>query len=65
MNIPPSETSVAAPGVFKGARLHGADMRYLRVHLAELNGSEATVSTRWPSGFDPAAHGVRVVSEGT
>ncbi|ONH22362.1 pentapeptide repeat-containing protein [Pseudofrankia asymbiotica] len=43
-----------------GAHLEGADLRFTDLTGAQLSGASADGSTRWPTGFDPRSHGVRV-----
>jgi hypothetical protein len=40
--------------------LCGADIRAVDLVEANLQGALADDSTKWPEGFDPAAHGVIV-----
>jgi hypothetical protein len=42
----------------RGADLRGADLRGADLEGARLAGASADRTTRWPSGFDPAAAGV-------
>jgi hypothetical protein len=44
-----------------GADLSGADLSGARLTGADLAGATATTATRWPSGFDPRAAGVKVL----
>jgi len=45
----------------RGAELSGADMRCEGLERAFLAGATADRYTQWPKGFDPLAHGVKVV----
>jgi uncharacterized protein YjbI with pentapeptide repeats len=40
--------------------LKGADLRCVGADEADLHGAVADAGTRWPDGFKPSDHGVRV-----
>lgn len=44
----------------RGAQLRGADFRETHFDEVSLSGATADTTTRWPAGFVPADHGVRI-----
>ncbi|MCC2668927.1 MAG: hypothetical protein K0Q72_1398 [Armatimonadetes bacterium] len=45
----------------RGANLCLATLSMARLNAVDLHGARYDASTRWPDGFDPAAHGAVLV----